>query len=180
MPYSDIQSGCGLLACGKSGNTSNEGAKTARKFPVETANKTVKQGGTLKVAEETNTQFSGVFNEELQMGVPDTEVSSLGRESLFDTDDHYKINDKGAATLRLDRKETKTVTITIKKGVKWSDDKQVTAKNVEFAYEIIANKAIKSQRYASQFNIINDIEQYHEGMAKPFLELKCQMAKMVV
>ncbi len=154
-----------LVACGKSNTNSNEGAKTASKFPIQTPVKTSKQGGILKIAEESDTPFTGVFNEELQMDQPSADVTSPGQESLFDTDDHYKINDKGAATLKLDRKE-KTATITIKKGVKWSDGKQVTAKDVEFAYEIIANKATKSQRYASQFNIINGMAEYHEGKAK--------------
>ena len=154
-----------LVACGKNNTKSNEGAKTASKFPVQTPVKTAKQGGTLKVAEVTNTPFTGVFNEELQMDQPSADVTSPGQESLFDTDDHYKINDKGPATLKLDRK-AKTATITIKKGVKWSDGKQVTAKDVEFAYEIIANKATKSQRYATQFNIINGMADYHEGKSK--------------
>ena len=154
-----------LVACGKSGNGGNEGAKTDRKFPIESPNKTVKQGGTIKIALESDTPFTGVFNEELQNDQPSADVSSPGQESLFDTDDEYKINDKGPATLRLNRK-AKTVTITIKKGVKWSDGKQVTAKDVEFAYEIIANKATKSQRYSSQFNIINCMEEYHESKAK--------------
>ena len=154
-----------LVACGKNNTKSNEGAKTASKFPVQTPLKTAKQGGTLKVAEVTNTPFTGVFNEELQMDQPSADVTSPGQESLFDTDDHYKINDKGPATLKLDRK-AKTATITIKKGVKWSDGKQVTAKDVEFAYEIIANKATKSQRYATQFNIINGMADYHEGKSK--------------
>ena len=154
-----------LVACGKNNTKSNEGAKTASKFPIQTPVKTAKQGGTLKVAEVTNTPFTGVFNEELQMDQPSADVTSPGQESLFDTDDHYKINDKGPATLKLDRK-AKTATITIKKGVKWSDGKQVTAKDVEFAYEIIANKATKSQRYATQFNIINGMADYHEGKSK--------------
>ena len=154
-----------LVACGKSNTKSNEGAKTASKFPIQTPVKTAKQGGTLKVAEVTNTPFTGVFNEELQMDQPSADVTSPGQESLFDTDDHYKINDKGPATLKLDRK-AKTATITIKKGVKWSDGKQVTAKDVEFAYEIIAKKETKSQRYATQFNIINGMADYHEGKSK--------------
>lgn len=154
-----------LVACGKSESSSNESAKTASKFPVETKSTAAKKGGTIKVAVETDTPFTGIFNEELQMGQQDADVASPGQESLFDTDDHYKINDKGPATLKLDRK-AKTATITIKKGVKWSDGKQVTAKDVEYAYEIIANKATKSQRYASQFNIINGMEEYHEGKAK--------------
>lgn len=153
-----------LVACGKSDNNDRT-SKSISKFPVEATNKVAKQGGTIKIAEESDTPFTGIFNEELQMDQPSADVSSPGQESLFDTDDHFKINDKGAATLKLDRK-AKTATIEIKKGVKWSDGKQVTAKDIEFAYEIIANKATKSQRYSSQFNIINGMEDYREGKTK--------------
>ena len=52
-----------LAACGKNNTTSNEGAKTASKFPVQTPVKTAKKGGTIKVAELTNKPFTGVFNE---------------------------------------------------------------------------------------------------------------------
>ena len=154
-----------LVACGKSNGNGNEGAKTASKFPVETPEKTIKPGGTLKIALESDTPFTGVFLDGLQNDQPSADVSSPGQESLFDTDDNYKINDKGPATLKLDRK-AKTATITIKKGVKWSDGKQVNAKDIEYAYEVIANKATKSQRYSSQFNIINGLEDYREGGAK--------------
>ncbi|WEV70321.1 oligopeptide ABC transporter substrate-binding protein [Lactobacillus sp. ESL0785] len=154
-----------LVACGKSNNDSNENAKTASKFPEATPVKTAKQGGTLKIAEATDTPFPGVFSPELSMSQIDTDIMSPGDEWLFDTDDHYKINDKGAATLKLDRKAN-TATITVKKGVKWSDGKQVTAKDIEYAYEIIANKDTQSQRYSSQFNIIKGMKEYHEGKAK--------------
>ncbi|MDF7683186.1 oligopeptide ABC transporter substrate-binding protein [Lactobacillus sp. ESL0679] len=154
-----------LVACGKSNTDDNSGAKTANKFPIATPAKAVKQGGTIKIAEETDTPFTGVFNEELQMDQPSADVSSPGQESLFYVDDNYKINDKGPAILRLDRKAN-TATITIKKGVKWSDGKQVTAKDVEFAYEIIANKDTNSQRYSDQFNVIKGMKEYHEGKAK--------------
>lgn len=35
-----------------------------------------------------------------------------------------------------------------------------------FAYEILANKATKSQRYTSQLNFIKEMKEYHEGKAK--------------
>ena len=39
-----------LVACGKSNKSaSNEGAKTASKFPIETPVKTAKKGGTIKL-----------------------------------------------------------------------------------------------------------------------------------
>lgn len=84
---------------------------------------------------------------------------------MFDTDNHYKINDKGSATLKLNQ-NAKTATITMKKGVKWSDGKQVNAKDLEYSYEILANKKTASQRYNSKFEDINGMKEYHEGKAK--------------
>ena len=85
-------------------------------------------------------------------------------EALFDTDDTYQINDKGPATLKLDN-NNKTATIKIKNGVKWSDGKQVTAKDVEYSYEIIANKATKSSRYTDSLQNIVGMSEYHDGKA---------------
>ena len=155
-----------LVACGKGSSTnSTNDVKTARKFPEEMPKKEAKQGGTVKVALETDSPFTGIFSDELSMTSIDGAVSSPGEESLFDTDDNYRINDKGPATLKLDRKN-KTVTITVKKGVKWSDGKQVTAKDMEYSYEIMATKATKSERYTSQFEIIKGMKEFHEGKSK--------------
>lgn len=152
-----------LVACGKSGND-NSGANDAKKFPAATPKKAVKQGGTVNVALESDTPFTGIFSDELQTASSDSEAAAPGNESLFDTDDHYKINNKGAATMKLDR-ANKTVTITVKKGVKWADGKQVNAKDLEYPYEILANKKTQAQRYSSQLEEIEGMKEYHEGKA---------------
>ena len=156
-----------LVACGKSNNNnnSNEGAKTASKFPEAVPTKEAKQGGTVKIALISNSPFTGIFSNELYTVLTDYEVSGPGNESLFDTDDQFRFNNKGPATIKLDR-SNKTVTIVVKKGVKWSDGKQVTAKDVEYPYEILANKGTKSQRYSSQLENIKGMKDYHEGKAK--------------
>ncbi len=156
-----------LVACGKSNNNnnSNEGAKTASKFPEAVPTKEAKQGGTVKIALISNSPFTGIFSNELYTISTDSEVAGPGNESLFDTDDHFRFNNKGPATIKLDR-SNKTVTIVVKKGVKWSDGKQVTAKDVEYPYEILANKGTKSQRYSSQLENIKGMKDYHEGKAK--------------
>lgn len=89
----------------------------------------------------------------------------FGNETLFDTDSHYKINNKGDATFKLNKK-AKTITITIKKGVKWSDGKQVVAKDLEYAYEVTANKASNAEQYSSTLTDIIGLKAYHEGKAK--------------
>lgn len=155
-----------LAGCGKSSSTSsNSGAKDAKKFPEQTAMTTAKNGGSITVAEETDTPFTGIFNAELADTVPDSDVAQFGDEALFGTDDQYKINNSGSATFKLNRK-AKTVTIEVKKGVKWSDGKQVTAKDVEYAYEIIANKDSQSTRYTSSLADIVGLAAYHSGKAK--------------
>ncbi|MCO6535595.1 oligopeptide ABC transporter substrate-binding protein [Lactobacillus sp.] len=155
-----------LVACGKNSNTANnQNAKTASKFPQAVPVKEAKQGGTLKYAIKTDTPFTGVFSDELSTTAIDSSVAEPGEESLFDTDDSYKITNKGPATMKLDR-NAKTVTITVKKGVKWSDGKQVTAKDLEYPYEILANKKTKAQRYSSQLEEIEGVKEYHQGKSK--------------
>ncbi len=153
-----------LAACGQKSND-NAGANDAKKFPQQTPKKAVKKGGTLSYALETDTPFTGIFNNELVTSAIDSTVAQFGNESLFDTDDSYKINNKGPATFKLDRK-AKTVTIEVKKGVKWSDGKQVTAKDVEYEYEIMANKGSKSQRYTASLQDIVGLTDYHDGKSK--------------
>lgn len=153
-----------LVACGKSGQNNNSGASDAKKFPSSTPKKAVKQGGSVNVALETDTPFTGIFSDELATSAYDSQVAAPASESLFDTDDHYQINDKGPATMKMDR-QNKIVTITVKKGVKWSDGKQVNAKDLEYPYEILANKKTNAQRYSSQFEEIEGMKEYHEGKA---------------
>lgn len=154
-----------LSACGNKADNNTDDSKKASKFPTEMPKKEAKQGGTVKYAIETNSPFTGIFASELAFSKTDIDLASPGNEKLFDIDDDYRINDKGPAVLKID-KEKKTVTITIKKGVKWSDGKQVTAKDLEFPYEILANKATKSQRYTSQLEYIKGVKAYHKGKVK--------------
>lgn len=162
-----LLAGAALLAgCGKSSSSdSSSGAKDAKKFPEATATGVAKKGGSITIAEESDTPVKGVFLNEVSDSQYDQDFMAFGNESLFATDDQYKITDKGAATFKMDRK-AKTVTIEVKKGVKWSDGKQVTAKDVEYSYEIIANKASQSSRYTSSLADIVGLEEYHEGKSK--------------
>ncbi|MCW8106322.1 ABC transporter substrate-binding protein, partial [Lactobacillus mulieris] len=137
-----------LTACGSNSNSSSNSASSVSKFKDTVPTKTAKSGGTVNYAIETDSPFTGIFSNELSTTSTDSEVMQFGNESLLATDDSYKFTNKGAATFKLD-KNAKTITIEVKKGVKWSDGKQVTAKDIEYAYEIIANKDTNSQRYTS-------------------------------
>ena len=149
-----------LAACGNNSNSKVD--NPTKNFKSATPKKAVKKGGTVSVALESDTPFTGIFLNELSDTQNDSDAMAPANEGLFDTDDTYQINDKGPATLKLDN-DNKTATIKIKNGVKWSDGKQVTAKDVEYSYEIIANKATKSSRYTDSLQNIIGMSEYHDG-----------------
>lgn len=157
-----ILAGCGKSASRQTKTNSNSGAEDAMQFPVATSFAHTKAGGMIHVALETDTPFTGIFSEELADSNTDANLAQFGSESLFDTDNSYNITNSGAATFSLDR-SAKTITITVKKGVKWSDGVQVTAKDVEYAYEIIANKKSDSSHYTSSLQNIVGLKEYHDG-----------------
>ena len=152
-----------LSACGSKNNDNNDAAK--EKFPETVPTKTPKNGGTLKYAVETETPFKGIFEDTLQDDSSDADVSQFGMEGLFHANSSYVIDNKGAATFKLDYK-AKTITIKVKKGVKWSDGKPVVAKDIEYPYEIIANPDSGSSRYTSSLQEIVGLKEFHDGKAK--------------
>lgn len=157
-----------LAACG---HNDKNAAKTANKFPEQTPQKTAKKGGTLTYAIETDTPFKGIFDSQLSVDQVDSDVMQFGNEALFDTNNQYKITNNGPATFKLDRK-AKTVTITVKKGVKWSDGKQVVAKDLEYPYEMTANRATNSLRYSDTLEDIVGMKAYHNDKAKTISGIK--------
>ena len=152
-----------LAACGNNNAKSNS-STDVNKLKSSTPEKATKKGGTVTQAIETDTPFTGIFLNELSTSATDSQVSAPANETLFGVDDTYQFNNKGAATIKIDNK-AKTATIEIKKGVKWSDGKQVTAKDYEYAYEIIGNKDTASQRYTSSLANLKGFEEYHDGKA---------------
>lgn len=162
-----------LAACGKSNNAKT---KTINNTDIASLTKTVpskpaKKGGTVKTALITDTPFTGIFSPELTSTTTDYDLMQYGMEDLFDMDDHYVFNNKGPATININRKN-KTITIIIKKGVKWSDGKQVTAKDYEYSYEIVANPKSQSAHYSGNLTNIVGMEEYHAGKAKTISGIK--------
>ena len=155
-----------LVACGsKSSNSSSSTANKAVKFPVSYNNsaKAIK-GGNVNVAVFNDSPFKGVFNEELYTDNYDNQYMSPAAESLFAYNSKFKFNNTGAATLKQDN-SAKTITVTVKPNVKWSDGQPVVARDLVYAYEIMANKATKSQRYTESLQNIEGLTEYHDGKA---------------
>lgn len=152
-----------VLALAGCGSKNADQATTKVNLPeTYKNNKPAKQGGTLKTAVVSDSAFKGIFNDGLSTDAVDSTVSQFGNESLFATDKNYKYAKGGAADIKIDRK-AKTATITFNPKAKWSDGQPVTAKDLEYSYEIIANKATKSQRYTESLQALKGLKEYHEG-----------------
>lgn len=73
-----------LVACGNNKHTNSSIAnKTNHKFSETVPVKSIKKGGTLNYALESDSPFTGIFLPELSDTTIDSEVQSPGLESLF-------------------------------------------------------------------------------------------------
>ena len=156
-----------LSACGNSSTSSSSASSGDSEVKLE---KTVDnegtpiKGGTLKVAEVSDSPFKGLWYTTWSTEATDSDIGNWANESLFQTDPDYKINDKGAAGVKLDRKN-KTATVTLKDNLNWSDGKPVTADDLIFSYEVIADKDYTGVRYDSDMMNVVGIGDYHDGKA---------------
>ncbi|GEP22942.1 ABC transporter substrate-binding protein [Lentilactobacillus diolivorans] len=156
-----------LAACSSSKNTA---APKSISMPTtySATGKATKSGNdsTVDAAEVTDAPFEGITLAVLQDNVEDSDVYSPGGgDALFKSNKNFKIVNGGLANLKLDR-SAKTATITIRKNARWSNGNQVTAKDVEYAYEIIANKNTSAQQYSSDSTNLKGLAAYHTGKAK--------------
>ncbi|MBL3531949.1 oligopeptide ABC transporter substrate-binding protein [Companilactobacillus zhachilii] len=157
-----------ITLAGCSNNSSSESSSAAVKLPTAYNNKAATdknatKNGTLKLAIVNNAPFQGISDPTLASNNEDAQAFAPGgQNSLFNVDKNYKIIDGGLANQKLDRK-AKTATITIRKNAKWSNGSPVTAKDVEYAYEVLGNKESTSQQYSSDFENIKGMAEYHKG-----------------
>lgn len=121
-------------------------------------------GGTLQVGLVTDSPFQGIFSWEFYEDAYDAEIMQFGFDSLFGTDDDFKIDDSGKATLALDQENNKA-TITLKEGLKWSDGEPLTAEDVIYSYEVIGHPDYTGIRYDGTFQNVVGMEEYHSGEA---------------
>ncbi|GEO75481.1 ABC-type oligopeptide transport system, periplasmic component [Levilactobacillus namurensis DSM 19117] len=163
-----------LAACSsKKSSSSSETAGTHASVKLSTNYKntaktdsSATKNGTLKLAEVNDSPFQGITDPILASNTEDADVFAPGgQDNLFNVDKNYKIIDGGLANQRLSRKN-KTATITLRSNAKWSNGSKVTAKDIEYAYEVVANKNTTSQQYSSDFNAIKGMAAYHSGKAK--------------
>ena len=160
-----------MTLAGCSNNNSNSSSSDAEvKLPTAYKNtaatdKNATKTGTLKLALVNNAPFQGITDPVLASNESDQEAFAPGgMNSMFNVDKNYKIIDGGLANQKLDR-SAKTATITVRKDAKWSNGSPVTAKDVEYAYEVLGNKKSTSQQYSSDYENIIGMAEYHKGTA---------------
>lgn len=159
-----------LAACGNNKSSNSGASKPKVSLPATFSGSgkatTAGNNSTLKVAEVNNAPFAGISSVSLATNAEDQDVFSPGGlDNLFNTDNNYKIVNGGLANLKLNR-SAKTATITLRKNARWSNGSKVTAKDVEYPYEIIGNKDTTSQQYSSDYAAIKGMAAYHTGKAK--------------
>lgn len=123
------------------------------------------EGGTLRYALVSDTTFSGVLNNMLYTGQPDSSIISFVNPGLYGYDENFAIDNSGFADVEFDQ-ENKQVTITIPEGTTWHDGEEVTIDDVIFPYYVIGNPEYTGIRYGTDFQNVVGMEEYHNGDAE--------------
>lgn len=149
-----------LAACGTQQAQNNE---VKSNFPEKVSHEgTAISGGTLKYAIVADSPLSGVLSSAYYMLATDAEVIAFMDEGLFRADADKNITKDGIGQLTHDA-DAKTITVTIKEGLKWSDGQPLTIDDYIYAFEVIGHKDYTGQRYDETFEKIEGMTEYHEG-----------------
>ncbi|MBG9982275.1 oligopeptide ABC transporter substrate-binding protein [Aerococcaceae bacterium DSM 111020] len=123
------------------------------------------EGGTLRYALNSDSNFEGLLNNMFYSSAYDASVIGLFAESLYGYDENYVIDNSGFADVEFDQ-EGKSVTITIPEGVKWHDGEDVTIDDAIFPYYVIGHPDYTGVRYSEDFMNVVGMEEYHAGEAE--------------
>jgi len=139
------------------------GGKITPVFRLDVGNKgEVLEDGELIYGLVSKGPFEGTLNRVFYSGAPDAEIMSFFDESLLAVDGDYLITNDGAATYKTS-KDNKTITITIKDGVKWHDGEPVKASDLLYAYQLLGHPDYEGTRYTFTISNIEGMPDYHEG-----------------
>lgn len=158
----------GLVACGPGQKKSEMGGKEVNTslFPdtYESKDPEIK-GGTYKVGLINGQPFKGILNGLLTTDSVDFELLKFIDAPLFKSDEDFSVNDKGLAKLDINADE-KTVTITLKEGLKWDDGEPITIDDYIYSYEVLGSPKYTGVRYTEGVTKIVGMDEYHKGKAK--------------
>lgn len=122
-------------------------------------------GGTLNYGLVTSTPFEGIFNTFLYSNQIDYQLMGPLIGSFLKAGEDYELVDGGYADIDFDG-EAKTATYRIHPELTWSDGVPVTADDLIFVYESIADPDYTGVRFDSDYKNVVGIMDYHEGNAE--------------
>ena len=132
-------------------------------FPLDSSNESaVIEDGELNYAQVSNTPFEGTLNRVFYSGAPDAEIIDLFDEDLLATDGDYIITNEGAAEYEIGE-DNKSITLTIKDGVKWHDGEDVKASDLLYAYQLLGHPDYLEDRYTFTISNVVGMPEYHKG-----------------
>jgi|GEM_PF-140974 ABC-type dipeptide transport system, periplasmic component len=114
--------------------------------------------------------FSG-YSEFSQWSAAQKQLDPAGGNLLFYTDENGKTTNDGPAKMTVD-KDAKTVTITLRSDLKWSDGKNVTAQDVLFSLETLATNKVASGNFTQSYTAIKGLTDYQDGKTKSIAGVK--------
>lgn len=140
-----------------------EDASAGLDFPFEVTNKAEPiEDGEMTIAMVTDTPFEGTLAPVFYSGAYDWEVISKFHESVFAYDGDYLITQDGAANWEISE-DNKTITITIKDGVKWHDGEPLKASDLLYSYQLLGHPDYTGTRYTYMISNVEGMPAYHNG-----------------
>ncbi|MFC5590062.1 oligopeptide ABC transporter substrate-binding protein [Sporosarcina soli] len=154
-----------LAACSMQRGQAEE-RQVAPEFPLKVSNVLpAMEDGELTYALVSDTPFEGTLNRVFYSGSPDATVMQFFDESLLATDAEFLITNEGAATYEISD-DNKTITLTIKDGVKWSDGEPVKASDLLYTYQLLGHPDYVGTRYTFMVSNVEGMPAYHNGETK--------------
>lgn len=137
-------------------------------------------GGTIKVGYAGDSAFSGTLNAIFNV-TDEVKLLHPFAGTLLTHDDQYRLvggEEFGTAANVTFNQEEKSATVTVREGVKWHDGELLTADDLLFSYEIIADPQYTGAHYGESFTNIEGMEAYHQGEADTISGLQLSEDKM--
>lgn len=128
-------------------------------------------GGTLNVGLVAPTPFEGIFNTFLYGNHVDFKLMEPTNGAFMRSGPNHEIVDGGYCNVEFN-KEAKTATYKIHKDLTWCDGVPVTADDIIFVYESIADKDYTGVRFDGDYKNVVGMVEYHEGSADTISGLK--------
>ena len=163
MALSLVLTGC---SSGGSSSKSSGGSKPALEFKNSVDNGGTAVESTLRYGILSNDSLTGMWNPVFYLQATDGYVMSAAVGQTFAQDDKYRLKqgDESAA-VKLDvNRDTKKVTLTVHKDLKWSNGEPVTAKDIIATYELMGNPNYKENiRYDDAYERIVGMADYPDS-----------------